>query len=149
MLWKAILELLIFLAISAVSLPSLGEEIGTSCADCPSYRGAFSIENNSGTTVHYQYRWGDNHPWKAMALQSGMVETHWFALGDDPHKKVPTPYIRFDRIGGDKGVTWKEYRMQFYAVGYAGYGARPNEAKPKRYAFRYAKNGRDLDLVAE
>jgi hypothetical protein len=145
----AILKLLVFLAMSTLSLAAFSEEVGTSCEDCPSYRGAFSIENNSGATIHYEYRWGDNHSWQRMTLHSGRVETHWYALGSDPHKKVPTPYVRFDRIGGDKGVTLKEYRMQFHAVGYAGYGAPRNETKPKRYAFRYAPNGRDLDLVAE
>jgi len=36
-------------------------QVGTSCADCPNYSGAYSIENTTGTTIHYQYRWGDKH----------------------------------------------------------------------------------------
>jgi hypothetical protein len=124
-------------------------QVGTSCADCPNYSGAYSIENTTGTTVHYQYRWGDKHEWKKMTLRSGAIETHSYPLGEDPNKRVPTPYIRFDRIGGDNSVTFLEYRLQFHAVGYAGYGPKQNKTEPKRYVFRYSENGRDLDLKAK
>lgn len=124
-------------------------QVGTSCADCPNYSGAFSIENSTGITIHYQYRWGDKHEWKKMALASGVIETHSYPLGEDRHKQVPTPYVRFDRIGGDNKVTFQEYKMQFHAVGYAGYGPKQNKTEPKRYVFRYAANGRDLDLKAK
>jgi len=124
-------------------------QVRTSCDDCPHYSGAYSIENNTGTTIHYQYRWGDTHEWKRMTLASGAVETHSYPLGEDPHMRVPTPYVRFDRIGGDNNVTFKEYKMEFYAIGYAGYGPKKNQTQPKRYVFRYAANGRDLDLRAQ
>lgn len=123
-------------------------QIGVSQADLPSYRGAYSIENKTGVTIPYEYRWGNKGEWKKMSLRSGAVETHWYPLGDDRNKKVPTPYIRFDRVGGDNSVTFQEYKMQFYAIGYAGYGPRENKTEPKRYVFRYAPNGRDLDLNA-
>lgn len=67
-----------------------------------------------------------------------------YPLGQDG--KAPIPYVQFDRVGGDNAVTFKEYRMQFRAVGYAGYGPRENKTEPMRYVFRYAPNGRDLDL---
>lgn len=124
-------------------------QIGTSCADCPNYSGAYSIENATGITIRYQYRWGNKQEWKEMTLRSGAVEIHYYPLGEDPKKMVPTPYIRFDRIGGDNQVTIQEYRMQFYAVGYAGYGPRQNKTEPKRYIFRFAANGRDLELKAK
>ena len=81
-----------------------------------------------------------------MALASGMTETHTFPMGEDRNRKLPTPYIRFDRVGGDKTVTFQEYKMQFHAVGYAGYGPATNKAEPMRYIFRYAPNGHDMDL---
>ena len=81
-----------------------------------------------------------------MELRSGAIETHSYPLGGNPHQRVPTPYVRFDRVGGDNAVTFQEYKMEFYAVGYAGYGAPENRNQPKRYVFRYAANGRDLDL---
>jgi hypothetical protein len=124
-------------------------EVGTSCEDCPNYKGAYSIENTTGVTIHYEYRWGDKQPWKKMTLRSGVIETHSYPLGDDPNKRVPTPYVRFDRIGGDNGVTLQEYKMQFHAVGYAGFGANQNRTEPKPYVFRYASNGRNLDLRAK
>jgi len=125
------------------------ERVGTSQEDLPNYRGSYSIENATGITIHYEYRWGDRSEWKKMALRSGEIETHSYPLGQDPNKKVPTPYVRYDRIGGDNAVTFQEYRMQFHAVGYAGYGPRENRTEPKRYVFRFAGNGRDLYLAAK
>jgi hypothetical protein len=124
-------------------------QVGTSQADLANYRGAYSIENTTGITVHYEYRWGNKSEWKKMALRSGAIETHTYPLGEDRNKKVPIPYVRFDRIGGDNSVTFQEYKLQFRAVGYAGYGPRENKTEPKRYVFRYAENGRDLDLNAK
>lgn len=120
------------------------EHVGTSQADLPTYRGAYSIENTTGVTIPYEYRWGNKGEWKKMSLRSGHTETHWYPLGQDG--KAPIPYVRFDRIGGDNAVTSKEYKMQFRAIGYAGYGPRENKTEPMRYVFRYAPNGRDLDL---
>lgn len=123
------------------------ERVGTSQADLPNYRGAYSIENKTSVTIPYEYRWGNKGQWKKMSLRSGVVETHFCPLGQDG--KAPIPYIRFDRIGGDNSVTVKEYRMEFHAIGYAGYDPGQNKTEPKRYVFRYAANGRDLDLKAK
>jgi hypothetical protein len=129
-----------------VPISGWSEETGTSCSDCPNYSGAFSVENATGVAIHYEVRWGENNPWKKIDLQVNHTETHTFPLGEDPHKSVPTPYIRFDRIGGDSTYTPKEYKMEFYAIGYGGYGPKKNKTEPKRYVFRYAGNGKDLDL---
>jgi len=126
------------------------ERVGVSCADCPSYKGAFSIKNDTGVTIFYQVRWGNKHPWQKMTLESGHTMTHSYPLGENPNQAAPTPYVRFDRIGGDgNNFTAQEYRMEFYAVGYTGYGAGQRyKTEPKRYVFRYAANGRDLDIKA-
>ena len=124
------------------------ERVGTSCADCPNYSGAFSIENKTGVTIRYQYKWGDQHPWKSMSLNSGQIETHSYPLGENRNGRAPTPYVRFDWIAGDGRSTPKEYRMAFHAIGYAGYGPRPNTTTPKRYFFKYAGDGKTLDLLA-
>ena len=123
------------------------ENIGTSCADCASYSGAYSIENSTGVTISYEYKWG-NGPWKHMSLQSGHTETHSYPLGENRNCRVPPPYVRFDRIGGDAQFTPQEYHMQFYAIGYAGYGAATNNTKPKQYYFKYADDHRTLNLFA-
>jgi hypothetical protein len=125
------------------------EDVATSCADCPNYSAAFSIRNDTGQTIKYQRRWGNGHQWTQMVLQTGRVETHTYPLGEDPHGKVPTPYIRFDDVANDGRTTFKEYRMEFFATGYAGYGPKVNKTEPKRYYFRYAPDGRHLDLLAE
>jgi hypothetical protein len=123
------------------------ERVGTSCADCPNYSGAFSIENVTGVTIPYQYKWGDG-AWKQMSLQSGHTETHSYPLGGNRNGRVPPPYVRFDRIGGDGRFEPKEYHMQVYAVGYAGFGPRAQRAEPKKYFFKYAEDHRTLDILA-
>jgi hypothetical protein len=137
------------LALALTAPAALAEQIGTSCADCPNYNGAYSIENTTGVTIRYQYRWGSKRPWKKMTLASGYIETHSYPLGEDRRAKVPTPYVKFDSYGGDAGYQKKEYRMQFHAVGYAGYGPTVDRTQPKRYVFRYAANGKDLDIKAK
>ena len=128
-------------------IASAQERVGTSCADCPNYSGAFSIENPTGVTIPYEYRWG-NGPWKHMSLLSGHTETHRYPLGDNKNAKVPTPYVRFDRIGGDAHFTPQEYQMHFYAIGYGGYGAGANNTEPKKYYFKYADDHKTLDILA-
>jgi hypothetical protein len=36
--------------------------------------------------------------------------------------------------------------MEFHAVGYAGFGAGARAAEPKRYVFRFAPDGKHLDV---
>lgn len=125
------------------------EDIGTSCADCPNYSGAFSITNGTGVSIKYQMRWGDRSRWKRITLQSGHVETHRYPLGEDRAAKAPTPFVRFDDFGGDNLTSFHEYRMQFHAVGYAGFGPSVNKTEPKPYHFVYLADGRHLDLKAD
>jgi hypothetical protein len=126
----------------------LAEQVGTSCADCPSYKGAFSIENATGVTISYQVKWGSSQPWKNISLASGRIETHSYPLGENRNGTAPTPYVRYDRIGGDAQYTGQEYRMLFHAVGYAGYGPARNTTEPKRYYFQYAADRKTLELLA-
>lgn len=125
------------------------EQIATSCEDCPSYSGAFSITNETGVPIKYQVRWGDHSKWGRIILQTGHVETHRYPLGADPATRVPTPFVRFDDVGGDKEVSFHEVRMQFHAVGYAGYGPKANTTEPKHYHFTYLGDGRHLDLQSD
>ena len=143
-----IFAFLLALVLSTATNIRSQERIGTSCADCPNYSGAFSIENQTGVTIRYQVRWGSNHQWKHISLSSGHIETHSYPLGEDRNANLPTPYVRFDMIGGDGRFTPKEYRMKFHAVGYAGFGPKINTTQPKRYFFKYAVDGKNLDLLA-
>jgi hypothetical protein len=137
---------LALVVLGAVFAP-LGAQTETICEDCPSYSGEYSIENTTGGTINYQYRWGSNHQWKRMALASGSVETHSYPLGDSPYTKVPTPYVRFDNFCGNNNVTWTQYRMEFYALRHGGYGAPKNKTRPKPYFFVW--NGQNLDLKSK
>jgi hypothetical protein len=136
------------LVLTASTIAHSQERVGTSCADCPDYKGAFSIENSTGVTIPYDYKWGSEGPWKRVSLRSGHTETHSYPLGANRSGRAPTPYVRFDRIGGDGRFTPKEYRMGFYAVGYAGFGANANNTQPKKYYFQYAPDGKTLDINA-
>jgi|SRR5262245_48073877 len=102
------------------------------------YSGAFSLDNSTGTTIHYQVKWGSGH-WKSETLPNRIVRTHSYPL--DHADKAPTPYVRFDRIGGDNAITDKEYEMHFYKVG-------PGRPHAKEYFFQYASDGRHLDIKA-
>jgi hypothetical protein len=146
---RGLLYLGAFGLVLATPLSVRAETIGTSCADCPSYKGAYLIANETGETVRYQYRWGQKSEWKRAVLQTGRVMTHSYPIGESRNGKAPSPYVRFDNRGGDGQVTMKEYDIDFMAVGYAGYGSRVNNSQPKKYFFRYARNGRDLDLFAK
>lgn len=120
------------------------EPTGTSQADLPNYRAAFSIENDTGVTIEYQARWGKRNSWKSMTLPSGSVMKHTYPLGENPTAKVPAPYVRFN----DDNGTPKEYHLDFYAIGYAGFGPETNDTQPKQYFFEYDADGRNLDLFA-
>ncbi len=124
------------------------EPLAHTCSHCPYYKGEFSIENESGVTITYYVRWGSKNQWKEMNLGSGRVMTHRYPLGYNRNTAVPPPQVRFDRIGGDGGnFTEQVYKMEFYSVMYGSDG-QPRSDEPKRYVFRYAANGRDLDIKA-
>jgi hypothetical protein len=106
------------------------------------YSAAFSIFNNTGITIPYQIRWG-NQPWQNYRLGNGQGLTHYYPLGDNPRGLAPIPFIRFDRIADGGHVTDQIFRMEFYAVRNDGYGVRP-----KPYEFRYSANGRVLHIFA-
>jgi hypothetical protein len=132
-----------------LTAPAIGasqERTGTSCADCPDLRAAFSIENASGVTLHYQVKWGRDRVWKSMTLNSGLIMTHSHPL--DANGKAPAPYIRYDSVGGDGGFTAREYHVKFHAIGYAGYGPAANRSTAKEYVFRFAADRRTLELRA-
>ena len=74
---------------------ALSEETGASCADCPSYQAAFSIENETGVAIPYQYKWGEKGHWHNTRLESGRVNTHSWPLGEDKNAKIHAPFVTF------------------------------------------------------
>jgi hypothetical protein len=113
---------------------------GTSCEDCPSYRGEFSLENNTGTTIKYRVKWG-NGQWEPFTLPDGKVMAHWYPLDDND--RAPSPLLKFDRIGGDGHYTEWVVDMDFYKVGTGGYGSGRRSAE-KKYFFEYASDDRTI-----
>jgi len=103
------------------------------------YRAGFSLANDTRVEIRYQIKWGDGQ-WKSERLQSGYTTTHSYPM--DGGDKAPRPYVRFDRIGGDNAVTEKEYEMDFYKM-------EPGRtSSAKKYFFKYAADGRRLDIKA-
>jgi len=119
------------------------ERVGTSQADLPSLSGMFAIHNHTGAAVRYQVKWG-NGEWEKFTVHPEKLYKHSYPL--DAKGRAPKPYVRFDSVGGDGKTTFKEYHMQFREVGYAGYGSAPSPTEPERYHFKYAADGRSLDL---
>jgi hypothetical protein len=97
--------------------------------------GSFVIHNPSSVVVHYQVKWGSG-PWTSFNVEPGQKRYHSHIL--DLDNRAPTPLVRFDYICGDPGVTYREYRMEFYQV------FDPWNGLP--YVFRHSSDGRMLDL---
>jgi hypothetical protein len=111
----------------------------SSCTDCPTYKGEFSLENTSGAPINYQVKWG-NGPWKSFTVKVGYTTTHSYGLDEDG--EAPVPRVRFDRIGGDGAYTEQVYEMDFHKVG-------EGRGSPKKYVFRYAADKVHLDIKAK
>jgi hypothetical protein len=126
-----VLKSLVLIAGAAVSA------VGASAAQAQEY-GAFQIRNDSNSTIYYQVRWGENGTWMDASVAPGATMSHWYPL--DASGRAPAPYIRFDWIGGDADVTYKNYHLDFYAT-YDVYNGKP-------YVFRYWDDGVHLDLSA-
>lgn len=123
--------------------------IGTGKAEAQSdqigYEGAFSIKNDTGITLYYYVRWGDDGVWKLKRLDSGQALRHRHTL--DWKNQAPSPSVKFDRIGGDNRTSLQIQKMGFYKVVAPGFDPMNRNTKSKRYVFRFAANGRDLYLA--
>jgi hypothetical protein len=141
----------LFLLVAALSLCFAGTgvlcadppNVGSSQADLPSLQGEFRISNNTGQTIHYMVRWG-NEPWKKITLQSGHWERHWYPL--DAQRRAPAPQVRFDGVAQNHR-RWT-YTLEFYAVGYQGYGSAPDLTQAKEYYFKWFPSTGALDLMS-
>jgi hypothetical protein len=143
------------ISISAMSAAhAQAEPQGSTCSDCASFVGAYSIENKTGLTITYQYRWGDNAPWKTVVAEDHTRHTIKYPLGTNSATAVPRPSVRFDsrRCQGHTcvGATiWKQYVMNFHALelnpGYVTSGTRYKKGKPERYKFTVS--GGDFGII--
>jgi hypothetical protein len=122
------------------------EQIATSCADCPSYRGEFSLENKTGVAIKYQIKWG-NSQWKSFTVPDGKLMSHWHPL--DGNDKAPSPLLRFDRFADGASVTNHVVDMDFYKVGSGGYGTSSRKSAEKKYVFKFAADNKTLLVTAK
>lgn len=99
--------------------------------------GMFSVANPTNVAIRYQVKWG-NGQWKDFIVEPGTTMKHWYNL--DRNDRAPVPYVQFDNTGGDGRITLTKYEVDFAKVG-------NGRGTPKGYKFRYAGNGRALDLV--
>jgi hypothetical protein len=125
--------------------PAHSEQTGTSTADSSSgNKAAFSLANDTGITMNYQVKWGNNQ-WKSFTLENGRIYTHSYALNNNG--EFLSPSVRFDRIGGDSSYTEKVYDMDVTQVGSGGFGGHRSE--PKKYYFEFSADNRHLNIYAK
>jgi hypothetical protein len=108
------------------------EDTGTSCADCQSADGEFTLKNGTNSTIHYQVKWGKKGDWanaNQMELRPGLTMTHSFGL--DGNGKAPIPRIRLD-IDTTGNNNTQEKELEFGAVQRTGSG---HSGEPVHYLF--------------
>ena len=146
--WFATLVLAVTLGFAAfAAAPSASaEEMGSTCADCPTYKGKYSVENTALFTIEYQYRWGKDQEWRTVVLSSGARKTHSKFLGYDSEERIPRPYVRWRKTNGD----WSQvHKMNFFAVvADPGYGGK-KKGQPFRYLLTYTGDFQAIDLVED
>jgi len=57
------------------------------------------------------------------------------------------PQVRFDNVGGDRRTTYHTHEVAFGRVGYAGFGSVGYVNDAVDYDFRFARDGKHLDVL--
>jgi hypothetical protein len=142
------------LSVLTSTIATQAEPLGSTCSDCAAYRGEYSIENHTGAPLVYEFRWGDNDPWRPVILANDTIRTHTYPLGDDPQAAIPTPSVRFSRHtcrGGLCAGPWRTSVMDFYAVrvdpGFTAPGTVIKRGSPKPYMFWISPFGTGVHLL--
>jgi hypothetical protein len=118
----------------AAPVPSHAQT-ATSCADCKTSGGAFSITNNTGLTIHYKVKWGTKGSWEnanQIVLKSGFTETHSHAL--DGNNKAPAPYIHLD-ADVTAAKDFRDAKLKFGQIDHVGYPHPGTHGQPVSYSF--------------
>jgi hypothetical protein len=128
--------------------PASAEPTGSVCSDCPAYKGEHSIENKTLSAITYEFRWGDNEPWRTVVLSSGASKTHTYPIGTNPKAEVPTPSVRFHNTALAGSKHWTKQTMSFHAVMVEpGYGGTLSKRKPERYVFTFNGDFQEIKLA--
>lgn len=120
------------------------EEMGSTCSDCATYDGKYSVKNTAMFTITYQYRWGKDHEWKTKHIKSGHRITHSKFLGYDSEERIARPYLRFMKRNGN----WSQaFKLKFYAVTDSpGYGGKKH-GRPYRYELNFTGDFQEIGFV--
>ena len=91
-----------------LSYPRVGRESVRQNKDLSEARYTFKIRNTTGGLLRYEIRWTHGTSWQNNSLESGYVRTHRWD-GDNPPQNYPK--IRFDYIGDDGQITYRDYTL--------------------------------------
>ena len=132
------------LASLAFAVPAVAQErVGTSRADAANLTGAFVLHNPTDVALKYQVRWGSGE-WAHYTLAPNHRRTHSHPLS--ARGTAPAPQVRFDSVGGDHRTTYHTHEVAFGRVGYAGFGPVGYVNDAIEYDFRFARDGKHLDV---
>ena len=132
------------LALLAFAVPAVAQDrIGTSRADAANANGAFVLTNSTGATLNYQVRWGGVR-WSRHTLAPGESRTHSHPLTS--RGTAPAAEVRFDSVGGDRRTRYETREVRFGRVGFDGIGPGGYVNNAVEYEFRFARDGKRLDV---
>lgn len=145
---KSIMASAAIVAIMLATAIEAHAQIATSCADCPTSEGVFTITNNTGLTLHYKVKWGNKGNWadaKEITLNSGSTERHSHTL--DANRRAPTPYIHVD-VDVTAAKEFENGKLEFGDVDHVGYPHPGTHGEPVHYSFFVGKD-RKLGLARQ
>jgi hypothetical protein len=102
--------------------------------------GGVVIMNPTENPIYFQMRLGTENEWTDYVVESNQNLQIAFELDRDG--LVSTPYMRFDRVGGDDRLSWQEYELDFYEIEYE------DDMTGFRYEFQYSDSGKLIDLYS-
>lgn len=105
------------------------------------YYDSFRVTNPTDTKINYEVKWGADGEWKPYSVEPGYYYQHTWEYEFANQGSSPTPYIRYDNIGGNDRFDEQIYKLEPRAVP-------SKESDGKRYYFEYASDGRLIKLLS-
>lgn len=106
------------------------------------YFGAFRVSNPTDTKINYEVKWGADGEWKPYSVEPGYYYQHTWEYEFANQNSSPTPYIRYDYVGGNGQFDEQVYKLEPYAV------TTKNSEYAKRYYFEYSSDGRIIKVLS-
>lgn len=102
--------------------------------------GGVVLMNPTENPINFQMRLGYEDAWTDYVVESNQNLQITFELDRDG--MVLAPNIRFDHVGGDDGLTYQDYELDFYEVEFE------DDMTGFRYEFQYSASGKLIDLYS-